>query len=85
MFSMFLILKALRINLNPKMKSRFNKYLLSFCLMLICTTAIGQKAPPSPKENGPGHPGLPIDGGLSALLVSGIAYGIYELRRKKNN
>lgn len=35
--------------------------------------------PPAP----PPPPGLPIDGGLSLLLVSGVAYGIYELRRKK--
>lgn len=51
--------------------------------MLTCAIAIGQKGPPSPKENGPGHPGLPIDGGLSLLLISGIAYGIYELKKKK--
>ena len=77
------------------MKSRFNKYLLSFCLILACTTAIGQeKAPPAPPSskgnaqnngNNSGHPGLPIDGGISILLVSGIAYGIYELKKKKPN
>ena len=89
---MFLIFKALRINLNPKMKSRFNKYLLSFCLMLACSITIAQKSPPTPpsqkqeQESGPApNPGLPIDGGLSVLIVTGIAYGIYELKRRKIN
>lgn len=26
---------------------------------------------------------LPIDGGVSLLLVSGVAYGIFELKRKR--
>jgi len=38
--------------------------------------------PPNPSGQ-PGPPGLPIDGGLSFLIISGVAYGIYELRRKK--
>jgi len=63
------------------MKSRFNKYLLSFCLMLICLTTFAQKTPPPPAP--PPNPGLPIDSGLSLLLISGIAYGIFELKRKK--
>ncbi|MDD3721315.1 MAG: hypothetical protein PHW92_02340 [Lutibacter sp.] len=33
-------------------------------------------APPPP-------PGLPIDGGLSFLLASGVIYGIYSLKRKR--
>ncbi|WP_456424101.1 PID-CTERM protein-sorting domain-containing protein [Lutibacter sp.] len=41
----------------------------------------GHKPPPLP--TGPPNPGLPIDGGISFLLISGIAYGIYELKRKK--
>lgn len=70
---------------KPRMKSKFNKYLLSFCLILICTTVSAQKKSPpapAPKQND-GQPGLPIDGGLSFLLISGVAYGIYELRKKK--
>ncbi len=65
------------------MKSRFNKYLLSFCLVLICATVFAQK-PPDPIGPIPPPPGnLPIDGGLSYLLIAGIAYGVYELKRKK--
>ncbi|NEW79855.1 MAG: hypothetical protein GZ086_10620 [Gelidibacter sp.] len=61
-------------------------FLLSFCFMLISVVAYSKKKPPTPEEGGappPPPPGLPIDGGLSLLLVSGVAYGIYELRRKK--
>lgn len=43
--------------------------------MLVTLVAYGQPPPPGNE--------LPIDGGLSLLLVSGVAYGIYELRRKK--
>ena len=55
--------------------------------MLIGVVAYSEK-PPTPPVNAaaPGPPppvGLPIDGGLSLLLVSGLAYGIYELKRKK--
>ena len=70
---------------KPRMKSRFNKYLLSFCLILICTMVSAQKQPPKPDghNRNNGQPGLPIDGGLSFLLISGVAYGMYELRKKK--
>ncbi len=40
--------------------------------------------PPHPEDgNQPPPVGLPIDGGLSLLLASGVAYGIYTLKRKK--
>ena len=64
--------------------------------MLISVVAYSKKQhPPKPPKNGhrengtnntndvPPPFGLPIDGGLSLLLVSGVAYGVYELRRKK--
>lgn len=54
--------------------------------MLIGTMAFAKKkGPPKPEEGGapPPPPGLPIDGGLSLLLASGVAYGIYTLKRKK--
>jgi hypothetical protein len=61
--------------------------LLSFSFMLIGTVAFAEKEPPLPNKPGqsavPPPPGLPIDGGLSLLLASGIAYGIYSLKRKK--
>jgi len=41
--------------------------------------------PLTPEEGGapPAPVGLPIDGGLSLLLISGVAYGVFELKRKK--
>lgn len=66
------------------MRSKFNKYLLSLALVLFCTTMYAQKKGdlPVPGTND-GQPGLPIDGGLSLLFVAGIAYGVYELKKKK--
>ena len=32
---------------------------------------------------GPPPPGLPIDGGISFLVISGILYGIFKLRGKE--
>jgi len=53
--------------------------------MLIGVVAYSKKILPTPEEGGapPPPPGLPIDGGLSLLLISGVAYGIFELKRKK--
>ena len=42
-----------------------------------------KKGPPHPKHNDGIYPELPIDGGLSFLIIAGVAYGIYEKRRKK--
>jgi hypothetical protein len=50
--------------------------------MLISLVAYSKK-PPTPPQNIPPPVGLPIDGGLSFLLISGVAYGIYALKRKK--
>lgn len=36
-----------------------------------------------PPCNGEQAPENPIDNGLSYLLMAGVAFGIYELRRKK--
>ena len=66
------------------MKSRFNKYALSFCLILACSAIFAQKRGDVPVPGTPVEPpGLPIDGGISLLLISGVAFGIYELRKKK--
>jgi len=51
--------------------------------MFLSMTAFSQKTPPPPAP--PPNPGneIPIDGGLTYLLLTGIAYGIFELKRKK--
>ncbi len=54
---------------------------LGFMLISVVTYA---EIPPHPENgNQPPPVGLPIDGGLSFLLISGVAYGIFELKRKK--
>jgi len=67
------------------MKNKFNKNLLSFFLIVFCVFgSFAQKGDlPPPGTNDTPPPGFPIDGGLSYLLVAGIAYGVYELKRKK--
>jgi len=66
-------------------RKKVNILILCFGFMLFSILAYSQKGPvpPQPKPNGPIPPGLPIDGGLSLLLASGVAYGIYSLKRKK--
>ena len=53
-------------------------FIVCFSFMLIGVVAYATDPPPPPPGNV-----LPIDGGLSFLLISGVAYGIFELKRKK--
>ena len=72
------------------MRRYINKFMLSVFFVLISFVAYSQgnsqnnpgKKPPNP-HSPPPPVGLPIDGGLSFLIISGVAYGVYELRRKK--
>jgi hypothetical protein len=62
-----------------KLNIRNITYILLLCL-LQTTLAYGQLEPPLP----PGPPGLvPIDGGVIALVVAGIFYGIKKNINKK--
>lgn len=68
------------------MKRRKITYYLCIVMLVINLTLNAQekrKNPPNPHKPPPPHPELPIDGGLSYVLITGIVYGIYELRRKK--
>ena len=64
------------------MKRKFNIVFFSVCLLVFSSEVYAQKTEP-PKPGPPGPPGTPIDGGLSLLIVAGVAYGVYEKRRKK--
>ncbi|SDX70499.1 hypothetical protein SAMN05444411_10888 [Lutibacter oricola] len=70
------------------MKKKINILLLSFSLLCFAK-GYSQATPPQPpiggKPSGPANPGniLPVDGGLTYLIISGIVYGVYELRKKK--
>ncbi len=57
------------------------KLLYFFIFILISSTAAAQWNPPPPPTVDP--PGVPIDGGLTALLVAGGAMG-YRAMKKKN-
>jgi hypothetical protein len=64
------------------MKRKINKLLLCIFFMLLgfITYSQGTK-PPVPSGTPPW--GLPIDGGLSFLIIAGAAYGAFELRKRK--
>ena len=62
-------------------RKRVNILILCFGFMLISVVTYAE-IPPPPLQNAP-PVGLPIDGGLSLLLASGVVYGIYALKRKK--
>ncbi|HSQ46917.1 MAG TPA: hypothetical protein VLM44_08375 [Lutibacter sp.] len=59
-----------------------------FCvLMLLASVSVFAKkkdppAPPNNKNNDVPPPGLPIDGGLSYLLLIGAAYGVHAIRKR---
>ncbi len=62
-----------------EINSMANKYLktaLFMIMFIIVGSAFAQGPPPPP-------PPLPIDGGVVALLVAGVLYGINKLRSKK--
>lgn len=63
------------------------KYVLCFFFLLTNSILFANKTPPVPNRPGQSNappPGLlPIDGGLSYLIIAGVVYGIYELKKKK--
>ena len=63
------------------------KYLTFFigALLLTCAATTVQAQPTGgggPDPNGPAVP-VPIDGGASLLLASGVAYGLRRLRARR--
>jgi len=54
------------------------------CLILTFYVVFANKTPPLPKPSaGPTPPGVPIDGGIIYVLISGVALGVYTLKKKK--
>ena len=69
------------------MRKKVNIYVLSFLVMFFCATSYAQKTPPQPNNGGKESglaplPGLPIDGGILYLIISGVIYGIYKSEKK---
>ena len=70
------------------MKLRYLTYFFCVVFMItefsLCAQGRGMK-PPHPPQGGrpPIYPELPIEGGLSYLLIGGILIGVYHIKRKK--
>ena len=71
------------------MKRKYFIGLICVVLFLFSTAAFGQRGnngnpPPNPGRGGPPPPpGLPINTGITYLMLAGVAYGVYELRRNR--
>ena len=63
------------------MKKNILKIVIVFVFLLAVEFMFAQTSPPANRP--PPPPGLPIDGGLFALLAVGFGYGIKKLRIKK--
>ena len=61
------------------------KLLLTFALLLVLGTAAQAQAPGSggPTPTDPVPTDVPLDGGASLLLASGVAYGLTRLRQRR--
>lgn len=58
-----------------------NIFLLTILLLVVVPTVFAQDAPPPPAQQGPVE--LPIDGGVIALVLAGLFYGIKKSLKKK--
>ncbi|QTD38754.1 hypothetical protein JL193_05665 [Polaribacter batillariae] len=54
-------------------------FLVLFTVLIFTCIVNGQIVPPAPGPPPP-PPGLPVDGGLLFLLISGIIYGVKKVR-----
>lgn len=59
------------------MKIQSKKIVASILFVLISFVCVAQSAPPPPMP--PPPPGLPIDGGLTFLLVLGLFFGVKSI------
>ncbi|MEE9408413.1 MAG: hypothetical protein V3V28_10105 [Polaribacter sp.] len=53
-------------------------YLALFLVLIFTYTISGQVMPPP--AGPPDPPGLPVDGGILFLLISGLVYGVKKIR-----
>jgi hypothetical protein len=62
------------------MKPPFKIIILILLAFILCVNIVAAQVPPPPPP--PPKP-LPIDGGLFLLFLSGVSYGLFELRKKR--
>lgn len=63
----------------------------AFCVLMLASPAAAQSDPgsggpapgPTPPAAGGDPTGVPLDGGASLLLASGVAYGLKRLRDRR--
>lgn len=68
------------------MKRKMVTYFWCTVMLLLSTSVFThEKKPPEPKPAGPPPPGLPIDGGISLLLIAGAVYGVYAIKKNKKS
>ena len=75
----------LLINHTQKMRIKILTYICCVVMLFVGVSVFAQKdlqEPPSNRNNDLPPPGLPIDGGLSYLLLAGAAYGVYAIRKR---
>lgn len=60
-------------------------FILVVFFMVVCSQSLLSAPPPPPSVNPPCWPPpcIPIDGGISALIAAGAAYGVKKLYDKK--
>lgn len=64
-------------------KIKYFVLILFFFVSIVMYSHGKIKEPPFPKPNGPGPiPQLPIDGGVTFLLIAGTFLGAYTLKKK---
>jgi len=64
------------------MRRKILTYLCCVVMLLSSVSVFSKRKGPPPPLNEPPPPGLPIDGGLSVLLIAGSVYGIYAIRKR---
>ena len=62
------------------MGNKNKNILLLIALLLLVVPAVFAQTPPAPQQP---PPQLPVDGGLVALVVAGLFYGIKKSLKKK--
>ncbi|MHB1197380.1 MAG: PID-CTERM protein-sorting domain-containing protein [Lutibacter sp.] len=68
------------------MKKKIVTYYCCVIMLFAGVSVFAEKTPPTPPNNKSNldvpPPGVPIDGGISLLFITGVAYGVYAIKKK---